>query len=447
MMRAVALILVLALVVVARALGGEVSDRFATMALGFVLIVATLAGEAGEKIKLPRLTGYLLVGLAFGPAVLDIITPVMTQNLRLVNGLAVALIAFGAGMELDLPRLKTQWRSLAAHGGIIIALLFVGLFLATLAATPLLPFTAELSWAARTGVALVISAVMTTFSPSVTMAVLSETRAKGPLSERVLALVVLGDLAVLLLFTFATTSARLLSGQGLQISDMLGHVALEIFGSPLIGVGVGAGIYAYRRFVDRRSGLLVAAACLIMAEVGARLGLSPLLACLAAGMVVRNADPVSAHAMEELIDRIRMPVLVVFFAAAGAELKVDYLRQLWPVVLSLVVVRALLIRFGNQWGSKAAKLEPQIASQVPYGLVSQAGVTMGLAVIVGRDFGDWGMAVEALFIATISVHELIGPVSFRMALAKMGEIPPEETMVGGLDSMPPPVAKAGAGVS
>lgn len=426
MMRAVALVLVLALVAVARHLGGEVSDRFATMALGFVLIVAALAGEAGEKIKLPRLTGYLLVGLAFGPAVLDLITPVMAQHLNLVNGLAVALIAFGAGMELDLPKLREQWKSLANHGGVLIGVLFSGLFLAALAATPFLPFSSGENWPVRIGIALLIAATMTTFSPAVTMAVLSETRAKGPLAERVLALVVLGDLAIMLLFTFSTTGARILSGKGFDIGDVLGHVAWEVLGSPIIGVGVGAGIYFYRRFVDRRSGLLVAAACLILAEVGARVGLSPLLACLAAGMVVRNADPESAHAMEELIARIRLPVLVVFFAAAGASLHLDYLVKLWPVVLGLVVIRAMLIRAGNDLGSKAAGLAQPVAGHVPYGLVSQAGVTMGLAIIVGRDFGEWGLALQTLFIATISVHELIGPISFRTALSRLGEIPPEE---------------------
>lgn len=438
MMRAVALVLVLAMVAVARQMGGEVSDRFATMALGFVLIVAALAGEAGEKIKLPRLTGYLLVGLCFGPSVLDLITPVMAQHLRLVNGLAVALIAFGAGMELDLPRLRSQWRSLANHGGVLIGALFVGLFLASLAATPLLPFSSAENWPVRIGIALIIAATMTTFSPSVAMAVLSETRAKGPLAERVLALVVLGDLVILLLFTFSTTGARLLSGQGLNFGDVLGDVAWELLGSPIIGVTVGAGIFAYRRFVDRRSGLLVAAACLVMAEVGARIGLSPLLACIAAGMVVRNADPESAHAMEELIERIRMPVLVVFFAAAGASLHLEHLASLWPVVLGLVVVRALIIRKANDWGSRAAGLEQPVAGHVPYGLISQAGVTMGLAVIVGREFGEWGLALETLFVATISVHELIGPIAFRTALAKLGEIPPDEPQVIP-ETTPPPI--------
>src|SRR4051812_43134645 len=101
MRRLAALILVLSLVLVARRVGGDGGGRFATMALGFILVVAALVGEALEHLRLPRLTGYLLVGVTAGPSVLNVITPVMTSQLRLVNGVAVALIALCAGMELD----------------------------------------------------------------------------------------------------------------------------------------------------------------------------------------------------------------------------------------------------------------------------------------------------------------------------------------------------------
>src|SRR3954471_18350681 len=112
MRRAMALVLVLSLVMLARHVGGDGDGRFAPMALGFILIVAALVGEAGEHLKLPRLTGYLLVGMCFGPSVLNLVTPAMANQLRLVNGLATALIAFSAGMELDVGDLRRQWRSI-----------------------------------------------------------------------------------------------------------------------------------------------------------------------------------------------------------------------------------------------------------------------------------------------------------------------------------------------
>lgn len=435
MMRASALVLVLALVWVARQ-AGEGSGRFAIMALGFVLIVAALAGEAGERFRLPRLTGYLLVGVCFGPEVMDLITPGMAGQLRLINGVAVALIGFSAGMEIDLPALRSKWRSVASHGGIIIGLLFSGLFLLTLAAFPLLPLETGHDWNTRIAVALMVAAVMATFSPAVTISILAETRARGPLAERVLALVVLGDLVILVLFTFCSALAGKLTGATMagqvvaegwiaEVTQLLGHVTWEVIGSPVVGALAGLGIYLYRRFVDRRSGLVVAAACLVLAEFGTRAGLSPLLACIAAGLTVRNADPDAAHAMDQLIARVRLPILVVFFAAAGASLHLGHLLHLWPAVLGLVAARTVLVRLGNRAGAARAHLPEQVVAHVPNGLLSQAGVTLGLAVIVGRDFAGWGPQLETLFVAVISVHELIGPVLFRWSLAQLGEIPPK----------------------
>lgn len=429
MRRALALILVLSLVVVARRVGADDSGRFATMALGFVLLVAALIGEAGEHLRLPRVTGYLLVGLAAGPGVLDLVTSNMAQQLRLVNGLAVALIAFTAGMELDLQEIGKKWRSLLRHGAALIGVIFVGLFVATLLASPWLPFTSQLGWSSRAAVALVLAAVMATFSPTVTMAVLAETGAKGPLSERVLALVVVGDLGIVLLFTLSSTVARLLDGSSADPLGAVTHAAWEVIGSMIVGALVGAGILAYRQLVDRRSWLIVAAACLLLAEIGTRIGLSALLSCLVAGLVVRNAAPEAAHAMERLLARVRLPVLVVFFAAAGASLHVDQLSTLGPIAIGLAVIRFALIHIGNRWGTRLSELPAEIGRRVPAGLLSQAGVTMGLAVIVGRDFGAWGLALETLFVATVSLHELAGPIAFRNALANAGEIPGGEAPV------------------
>jgi hypothetical protein len=61
------------------------------------------------------------------------------------------------------------------------------------------------------------------------------------------------------------------------------------------------------------------------------------------------------------------------------------------------------------------------------GLVSQAGVTLGLTILVASEFEDWGGRVQSLMVALIAMHELIGPVLFRAALARAGEI-------GGMDA-------------
>ena len=45
-------------------------------------------------------------------------------------------------------------------------------------------------------------------------------------------------------------------------------------------------------------------------------------------------------------------------------------------------------------------------------LVAQAGLTLGLAIVVERTFPSFGTAFRALTIATVAINELVGPVLF-----------------------------------
>ena len=56
------------------------------------------------------------------------------------------------------------------------------------------------------------------------------------------------------------------------------------------------------------------------------------------------------------------------------------------------------------------------------GLVSQAGVTLGLAIIVATEFPGWGVRLQALIVALIAMHEMVGPILFRAALLRAGEV-------------------------
>jgi hypothetical protein len=52
----------------------------------------------------------------------------------------------------------------------------------------------------------------------------------------------------------------------------------------------------------------------------------------------------------------------------------------------------------------------------------QAGVAIALAVLVLNGFPPWGRVLGTVLLGSIIVNELIGPVLFRMALARAGEI-------------------------
>ena len=111
LIRLLAVAFVVAAMIVIRRLApvGSVDARGAALALGFTLIVALVTGEFLRRFRLPRLTGYLLFGLAIGPYLGNVITEAMARQLLAVNGIATTLIAFIAGLTLNFERLERRW--------------------------------------------------------------------------------------------------------------------------------------------------------------------------------------------------------------------------------------------------------------------------------------------------------------------------------------------------
>ncbi|MCM2258013.1 MAG: cation:proton antiporter [Vicinamibacteria bacterium] len=426
--RGLALLIALGLAAWARGygeLGGALpaAGAVAALALGVTLLGATLLGALFERARLPRVTGYLLFGLACGPYAWDIVSREMAQQLQLVNGLAVALIAFVAGLEIDWRELRPRAGTLARMGLAVVALPAAALFVFTWLAWPWLPLAAELHGSARAAVAAMVALLAVSFSPTITVAVMAESRARGPLAETVLALVVLADLALVVGFVLVLQAVRAALGAAhLEEVGVMPLVSWELFGSLAFG-GVVGGLFAlYVRFVGRELTLALLALCATLAVLGVRFQFEPLLAALAAGLVLRNLAPTLGQRLHTAVDHSSLPVLVVFFAASGAALRLDAFVQLIPAVLALAVVRAAVVWQACRWGTAWSGLEPAVGAGVWRGLVSQAGVTLGLAAVVAGEFPSWGERVQAVVIGLVALHQVVGPVLFRRALEQAGEV-------------------------
>jgi len=424
MRRALALVLVVVVASVVRSVGAEHGALRGTgLALGFALIAAALVGGLFEQLRLPKISGYLLFGLACGPYLGDIISRPMARQLQIVNGLAIALIAFVAGLELNLARLRPRLPTMLRMGAVTLACVYSGLFLAFWLAWPWIPVFPEAGGVARVALAGLLATVVASFSPTVTIAVIAETRARGPLSELVLAIVVLADLVLILVFTLVMQAVRWALAQAAPGDvSLLTRLSWEILGSFAFGSIVGAGFALYLRHVGRELTVALLGLCAVLSAVGARLHFETLLAALAAGLVVENVAPPRGDALKGAVERGALPVLVVFFAAAGTSLRLDVLGSIGAVVCLVALMRVALIRQGSVLGARAAGLDPALGRLSWMGLVSQAGVTLGLAVLVAAEFPDWGPQLQTLVVALSTVHALAGPVAFRAALSRAGEI-------------------------
>ena len=397
------------------------APRVTALALGFSLIAAALTGALLERFHLPRVTGYLLFGMLCGPYVLNIITRPMARELQLINGLAVVLIAFIAGLEMNIERLRPRLRAMLQLGSISMLGLYAGLFAAFWIGWPWLGFDEAFTTIQKTAIVAILTAVVASYSPTVTIALIAESRASGPLSELTLAVVILADLILILAFTLVMQFVRYAFG-GTGDVDLLVSLSWEIFGSFAFGATVGALFAFYLRYVGREVAVALVAVCAIIAGLGSQLHIEPLLAALAAGLVVENIAPPRGDMLKQAVERGALPVLVVFFAAAGASLQLDALALIGWIAIVVSALRMALIWIFMRAGAAYARIAPPIGRMVWMGMVSQAGVTLGLTLIVAGEYPTWGTMVQTLVVSLIALHQLIGPVLFRAALARAGEI-------------------------
>lgn len=426
MIRPVALFLVtLALMGSARAFApaaGAPGSTGVALGFGFLVLAAIQAGNAFASIGLPKLTGYLLTGLLCGPDVLGYVTPRMISSLDLVNGVAVGLIALSAGSEINLAKLKPRLRAILLVGGVAIplAILLTGGLCLLLAGK--LPFLAGMVTSHRVTAALTLGVVFASLSPAVALAIMSETGSAGPLSEMVLGVVVLADIAIIVLFALVHGLATTVFGaSGGDNMNPIVQLVIEIFGSMLAGAVMAALLAQFIKRVGSQVSLVVVAFCLVSAEVGARLHLDVLIICLTAGLLLENALGVSGEVVHKEIAPATLPIFAVFFALAGAKLHLHDLATLWPYALAIFALRAVALALGARIGSTMAQSEPVVRKWLPFGLVPQAGVSVGLAQLLASHFPTWGGGARALILAVITVNELIGPVLLRTALVKSGE--------------------------
>jgi trehalose-6-phosphate synthase/Kef-type K+ transport system membrane component KefB len=422
MKRIAALVLAVVALLWAQRVGGpDISPASGTaLALGFTLLGASIVGDLLRRVQLPRLTGYLLFGLVAGPYLGNVITQPMAAQLQVISGMATAFIALIAGLTLNLERLGRRLADIGRLTATILGVAMAGAVAVVWVAWPWLPIAPDASGWARFAMVILLTIILISFSPTMTAAVTTETAARSRLSETVLAVVVLADIAALILFSVSTQFARVALGGAAEEGNLLARFAWEIGGAIAFGVLVGAAVALYLRYIGREMTLVVLAACALLSQVGTTQQFEPLLAAMAAGLVIENLSIAQGDALKSAIQRAAPPVLVVFFVAIGASLRLDTLGAVGIAAFAMAALRLGLIKAGVAVGARRAAIDDDTRKYMWTGLISQAGITLGFAAVVAREFGEWGMNLQVLVVALIAIHELLGPLLFRRGLLRAG---------------------------
>jgi NhaP-type Na+/H+ or K+/H+ antiporter len=345
----------------------------------------------------------------------------LAHELGFISGIALGLIGFDMGSHLCFSELHRLGRSIPfiLLGEAFGALLLVagGVYLIT----------------HSTYTALVFGALATATAPAATVDVLAEYRAKGPLTTTLLAVVGLDDALALLLFSFAVAIAESLLARtgGLSLAQMIKLPLQEIGGALLLGLVVGAPFqWMLNRFKERHAVCaFIVGTVFFVAGLAETFHVSLILATMTMGIVVANLKSDNSQYAHCVIERIGPLAYILFFVLVGARLQVSLLPQMGLLGLAYILLRSAG-KFGGAWmGAWAGRAVPTVRNYLGFGLLSQAGVAIGLALSVADRFDAYGEAGVQLGNATINVItattfvvQIIGPIMVKFAITRAGEV-------------------------
>lgn len=392
-----------------------------SLAFGFIMIFAFLLGKRVNKLKLPQITGFILAGILCGPFVLKMLTTGDVEDLQLLDGLALSLIALTAGGEMEISRLKGEGKAISSLVLLQTIVIIGGFILFGFAGRFFFPFFAGKTGLEILALTLLLGTLATATSPSTTIAVITETRAEGRYTDILLSTAVVKDFLVIILFAFFLSVSKSLffPTEAFDTSFLL-EILAEVGGSFLLGGVVGVGIIFYLRYISREITIFILGVAFFSYQVSESIGLHALLVCLLAGFLVKNF---SSHGERLIlaIEKSSLPVFVIFFAISGASIDIQALERNWLLALILVVWRGVLKFAGTYGGGRLAKEGSAVKKKIWSGFISQAGVALGMAIIIERTFPTWGGEFKALVLALIGINQIIGPILLQRFLFNVGE--------------------------
>jgi len=385
--------------------------------IGVLLLTGLTVGALGSRfLGVPRVVGYILLGMLFAPDLLGgrlgMSDTDWTQPLVSVALGVIAYVIGGAISPAQLRRLG--WGIAGATLGEV-----SGAFLAVLAAVLLLGMTvADLPVSAF---ALVLAAVAPATAPAAIVAVVHQYRARGLLTTTLLGMVAIDD--ALGIFIFALVMAAVGSG---SLGGALETAAWEIGGALLIG-GLGGFLVERlsRRFHEQGMLLpLLLGAILLMVGLAEWAQFSALLAAMVLGFTVRWFCGPHAERLFEPIEDLEETVFVLFFTFAGLHFNPEAIVDYWPLMLTYFAARAVGLFVGGGSGARLGGAPPVVWSNVGFGLFPQGGVAIGLALLLVHQpgFERAGMVIVNLITTTTLLTEAVGAISVRYGLKRAGEL-------------------------
>jgi Kef-type K+ transport system membrane component KefB len=375
---------------------------------GLLLLVGLLGGEVARLFALPRITGYLLVGMLFGPGGLGVLSSQLIQESRVFVDISLGLILFELGRRLDYQWLRrNRWLFATAIAESAFAFWAVYLGLRYFDYPPLFA-----ALAAAIGIAT---------SPAVVLLVAHELRSEGQLTERMLLLTAINSIFAFFSVTMLLPFLHLEYQAGW--AETLLQPLYVMLGSLLTGFVASFLVLQFAAWLGKREDrqfIMLVGMIVITAGLARTLNLSVLVALLTLGILARNLD-FGHKLMAVQFGHGGQLFFVILFVVAGAGLRFDALPHAGFIAGVYIVLRFLgkalaILVFGGLSG-----LRPGAAGLLSIALLPMSGLAIVMVQHTSSLYPEFGAELSAVVLSAVAIVELIGPLATQFALKQAGE--------------------------
>ena len=397
-------------------------EEISTLVVGIMLLTSYLFSDIVKKIKLPRLSGYMLMGVILGTSGVGVLTDDIVDNLQFLENLALSFIALTAGGELRFSQVKVYKKSIVYILASQMVIIFFGMTIIFYLIAGYIPLLSGLNRFMVLGFAILFAGISLSTSPSTAIGIITELQSQGKVTNIVLIITVLKAILLILFFPIIITLAKQFYLESVSFNlSLLTDISLQLLASVLTGIVMGGVIIWYLKKVKVEMSLFLLGITLAITEVSSLFGLEVLLTSLVTGIVVQNF---SRHGQSLIsgIEIFSLPIYVIFFCFAGAKLHVEILGEALLITFILVLARFLLNYAGNYVGAVLAREDRFIKNYSWMGYIGQAGIALGLGVIIKQNLPDeTGEYFLTILISTVVINEMLGPILLKYIFVKSGD--------------------------
>ncbi len=391
--------------------------------IGIGLVLAFVASKVFKRFGIPQVVGFIAVGIML--RALGVLTLEYIDTLGVIFTLALGLIGYNIGLELKTSILKGRIRR------ILLIVILEATFAFWIVTLLVYAVTQQMY------VALILGSIASATAPAATADVIWDHECRGPVTESIMFVLAMDDIIAVVLTNAAIAYALFLltPATGTLLSVLVSPLIMTA-GSIIIG-GIFGLVFTQFVKIEEEKGVIVElelALVILLVGVVDYLAFNDILAAIAFGVIVGNGVPAEKQEGPQLLEVIMAPIVMLFFVLAGAKTDLSvFVGGIGGIVIILTLLYVGGRTFGKVVGARIGGIltssEPTVKKYLGICLLSQAGVALGLSVIIETQFAPLGG--EAALFGTIILSvvaistmflEIVGPIAAKWGLARAGEV-------------------------